>query len=73
MAQIASHLGSSSVLTVSELPGFTALGGMIEFVMEEEKIGFYINAAMAEAAGLKLSSRLLRAAREVRGSGGIRQ
>ena len=72
MAQIVSALGSSSVLTVSELPGFTAVGGMIEFVIEEEQVGFYVNAARAEAAGLKLSSRLLRVAKEVRGSGGIR-
>ena len=71
MAEIASALGSS-VLTVSELPGFTTMGGMIEFVSEEEQVGFYVNAARAEAAGLKLSSRLLRVAKGVRGSGGTR-
>jgi len=69
-AQIVSRLRSSSVLTVSELPGFADAGGMIEFLIEEGKARFYINAATAEAAGLKLSSRLLRVAKEARDSRG---
>ena len=67
-AQIVSRLRGSSVLTVSELPGFVDAGGMIEFTVEEGKARFYINAATAAAGGLKLSSRLLRVAKEVRGS-----
>jgi len=69
-AQIVSRLRGSSVLTVSELPGFADAGGMIEFLIEEGKARFYINAATAEAAGLKLSSRLLRVAKEVKDSRG---
>ncbi|MGH9783500.1 MAG: YfiR family protein [Terriglobia bacterium] len=45
---------------------------MIEFVTEEDKIGFYVNTASAEAGGLKLSSQLLRVARGVRGVEGTR-
>ena len=67
-AQIVSRLRGSSVLTVSELPGFADTGGMIEFLIEEGKARFYINAATTEGAGLKLSSRLLRVAKEVKGS-----
>jgi len=67
-AQIVSRLRGSSVLTVSELPGFADGGGMIEFVVEKGKARFYINAATAGAVGLKLSSRLLRVAKEVKGS-----
>ena len=67
-AQIISDLRGSSVLTVSEAPGFADRGGMIEFVIEEGKVRFYINAAVAEAAGLKLSSRLLRVASAVNGA-----
>jgi len=66
--QIVSRLRGSSVLTVSELPGFVDTGGMIEFLIEEGKARFYINAATTEGAGLKLSSRLLRVAKEVKGS-----
>ena len=69
-AQIVSGLRGSSVLTVSELPGFADAGGVIEFIIEGGKARFYINAATAEDAGLKLSSRLLRVAKEVRGSRG---
>lgn len=67
-AEIVSRLRGSSVLTVSELPGFVDAGGMIEFIVEEGKARFYINAATAAAGGLRLSSRLLRVAKEVRGS-----
>lgn len=67
-ARIISGLRGASVLTVSELPGFADAGGMIEFLIEAGKARFYINAATAQAAGLKLSSRLLRVAKEVKGS-----
>jgi len=66
--QIISDLRGSNVLTVSEAPGFADRGGVIEFVIEEGKVRFYINASAAEAAGLKLSSRLLRVASAVKGA-----
>ncbi|MBI4458756.1 MAG: YfiR family protein, partial [Acidobacteria bacterium] len=66
VAQILSGLRGSSVLTVSEVPGFTDAGGMIEFTIDEGKVRFYINAAIAETSGLRLSSRLLRVAMAVR-------
>ncbi|MBI3935276.1 MAG: YfiR family protein [Acidobacteria bacterium] len=67
IAQINSDLRGSRALTVSEVPGFADAGGMIEFVIEGGKVRFYINAAAAEAAGLKLSSRLLRVATAIKG------
>ncbi len=67
IARIISELRGSSVLTVSELPGFAEAGGVIQFVIEERKVRFYINAAAAEAAGLKLSSRLMKVASAIRG------
>ncbi|MGH9783315.1 MAG: YfiR family protein, partial [Terriglobia bacterium] len=67
-AQIVSRLRGSSVLTVSELPGFADAGGMIEFIVEEGKARFSINTATTEAAGLRLSSRLLRVAKEIKRS-----
>jgi hypothetical protein len=67
IAQIVSDLRGSRVLTVSEVPGFAGAGGMIDFIIEEGKVRFYINAAAAQAAGLTLSSRLLRVASAIRG------
>lgn len=69
-ARIFSSLHGSSVLTVSDLSGFVDAGGMIEFVLESGKVQFEINAVAAETAGLKLSSRLLRVAKEVKRSRG---
>jgi len=54
------------VLTVSEMEGFTELGGIINFIKEENRIRFEINLDAAEQAGLKISSRLLRLAKIVR-------
>ncbi|MBI2821700.1 MAG: YfiR family protein [Acidobacteria bacterium] len=67
-AQILSQARGSSVVTVSELARFSDRGGMIEFRIEEGKVRFYINGRAAEAAGVKLSSRLLRAAKAVKDS-----
>ena len=69
-SHIVSELRGSSVLTVSELPGFASAGGTIEFIVDAGKVRFEINAATAETSGLKLSSRLLRVAKQVKGSRG---
>jgi hypothetical protein len=47
------------VLTVGETDDFLADGGMIHFRLDGEKIRFDINANVAGAAHLKISSRLL--------------
>jgi len=64
--QILASLGAASVLTVSDLPGFTQRGGMVQFVMEDSKVRFEVNSATAERAGLILSSELLKVSRNVR-------
>ncbi len=68
--RILSDLRGSSVLTVSDMSGFAERGGMIEFVIQEGKVRFYIQAAAARAVGLRLSSRLLRLAIATRGPRG---
>ena len=55
----------SGVLTVGERDGFIREGGMIAFVLENRRVRFDIKPSAAEAAGLKLSSRLLSVARSV--------
>ncbi len=59
-------IGSKGVLTVSDLPEFTRRGGIIQFVVEGNRIRFEVNLAAADAAGLTLSSELLKVAVAVR-------
>jgi hypothetical protein len=54
------------ILTVSDAPGFLKRGGMIEFVLDANRVRFKINLAAARTAGLNLSSELLRVAVAVR-------
>jgi hypothetical protein len=58
------RLRKQPVLTVSNLPGFTEQGGMIQLRTERGRIRFQINQSAAQAAGLTLSSRLLRLSRD---------
>jgi hypothetical protein len=54
-----------SILTVSDIPHFAERGGMIGFVMQEEKIRFEVNLGAAEQSHLALSSELLKVASRV--------
>jgi YfiR/HmsC-like len=53
------------VLTVGEGEGFIRDGGMIAFVIENNRVRFEINQTAAENAGLKLSSKLLSVAKAI--------
>lgn len=55
------------ILTISDSDGFVELGGMIGLVAEADRLQFEVNADAAQAAGLKISSQLLRLARHVKG------
>jgi hypothetical protein len=54
-----------AILTVGEDDGFLTEGGIISFVLEQNRVRFEVNLAAAEAHRLKLSSKLLRLARSV--------
>lgn len=54
------------VLTVGEGEAFLRDGGMIAFVMENRRVRFDINMAAVRNGGVRLSSRLLQVAREVK-------
>jgi hypothetical protein len=72
-SRLAAHLADAAaahVVTVSELSGFAGAGGMIQFVLEDGKVRFWINRAAAERQGIHVSSRLLALARIVEDSGG---
>lgn len=53
------------VLTVGEADGFLTGGGIIRFVLEQNKVRFDISLEAAESSRLKLSSKLLRLARTI--------
>ena len=52
-------LHRSPVLTVSDIRAFAREGGMIEFVLDGERIVFHINRKVAEEARLRMSAKLL--------------
>ena len=54
------------VLTVSEVPGFSRLGGIITLKTVNGKLQIEINVTGAELAGLRFSSKLLRLSNVVR-------
>ena len=65
MKQILEGLGGASVLTVGDCKGFAEQGGMINFVLENDRVQFEVNRKAAEQAGLKISSKLLSVAKSV--------
>lgn len=69
LPQILSALKGRNVLTVSDLDDFVRSGGMIRFELIDQRVRLRINAQAAQAAGLKLSSKLLRAAAPAPGEG----
>ncbi|MDB6139586.1 MAG: hypothetical protein JWO94_2658 [Verrucomicrobiaceae bacterium] len=52
-------LGTASVLTVSEIEGFTRTGGMLGLALDHAKIRFELNPASAHLARLKIDSQFL--------------
>lgn len=60
-------LAGRPILTVSEIDGFCEAGGMVQLRRDRNRIQLRVNRAAAEAAGLKLSSQLLKVAEIVKG------
>ena len=60
--EIFARLKGRSILTVGDTEGFAMHGGIIRFVTEQNRIRLRVNVGAAGAAGLTISSRLLRAA-----------
>lgn len=63
-----SALALLPVMTVSDMPAFAARGGMIQFVVENDRVRFDVNLGAAQKSGLVLSSQLLKVAEHVVGS-----
>lgn len=65
LAEILQSIKGSSMLTVGETQGFAARGGMINFILSDNRVRFEINQKSAQSAGLKISSKLLALATSV--------
>ena len=65
LAPILAQLKGRNVLTVSDLEEFANAGGMICFVLIDNKVRLRVNLEASKAAGLTLSSKLLRFAQIV--------
>lgn len=52
-------LKGSPVLTMSDIGGFSNSGGMVEFKLEDGKIGIWVALSQVRVTGLSISSRLL--------------
>lgn len=67
--EITDLVKDSNILIVGDMPKFLeAGGGIINFVLEEQKVRFEVDANAAKEAGLKIRSQLLRLATRVIGS-----
>jgi uncharacterized protein DUF4154 len=60
-------LRGTDALTVGDSKGFVEQGGMINFVLENNRVQFEVNRKAAEQVGLKISSKLLSVAKLVVG------
>jgi hypothetical protein len=58
-------LRGAPVLTVSDIPQFILRGGIVQFVLKDNRVRFEINLKNAERVGLVLSSQLLNVAASV--------
>jgi hypothetical protein len=69
LKEIIDLIKDSSVLTVGSMENFLELGGIINFVLEEDKVRFEINLTTARQAKVQIRSQLLRLAKRVIGEG----
>lgn len=65
LPRILERLGGSATLTVADSPGAAQQGVALNMAVTRNKVTFEANLAAARAAGLTLSSKLLRLATEV--------
>jgi len=65
ISKIIDSVKDCNVLTVGEQTGFLETGGMINFLIEDNKVRFEINVDAAEKEKLKINSQLLQLAKRV--------
>jgi hypothetical protein len=62
---IIESLQGTNVLTVGETEGFVEEGGIINFILQDDRVHFQVNQKAANKAGIKMSSQLLSLAKLV--------
>ena len=65
--KIVAGIHGAAILSVGETPDFLDAGGTVAFFFQEKALQFDVNLPAANAAGLKISARLLSVARHVIG------
>lgn len=65
ITKILKSLEGQSILTVADTQGFLEAGGIINLIMEENKVRFEINMEAAKKAQIGIRSQLLRLAKKV--------
>jgi hypothetical protein len=63
--EIIGLVNNQGVLTVADTQEFLDIGGIVNFIIEDNKVRFDINLTASEKAGLKIRSQLLRLAKKV--------
>jgi hypothetical protein len=63
--QILASLQGASVLTVSDIDGFAKDGGVMQFILEENRVRFAVNLNSATRAKLDINSKLLALAKVI--------
>jgi hypothetical protein len=63
--EIMALLNKKSILVIGENEGFLEAGGTINFIMQDNKVCFEINADRADEANLKIAAQLLKLAKRV--------
>jgi len=58
---------NTGILTVSDIGLFIEHGGIIGFIIVDNKVKFEINLKASEKAGIKISSKLLKLAKSIKG------
>jgi len=66
-SKVLAAVQGTPVMTVSDEGGFVKSGGIIELLLEDNKIRFDIHLSAGKRSGLKISAQLLQLARRVEG------
>ena len=65
LSNILNSIRGKNILTIGDLPDFLKQGGIINFIIEKNKVRFSINLVSAKRANLKIRAKLLRLAKDV--------
>lgn len=60
LKEILEEIRNWNILTVGDMKDFARAGGVIQFIIEEDRVHFIINIDAADRAKLRVSSKLLR-------------